>query len=287
MKSRSLFIFTVFGFLAVLTTQLACTKSPFDEEVAPPPTKISGRIDLHRVDDDNSNIYVWLEGINISTFTDSTGYFELELPLERSSDVTGAYRLFCFVANYTTATADIILQNGLFRYSQGDLDRFGGVNRVIDMFKILDITTIVQPRSTPITFGGPIDVQVTVRAIADSVAVVFPKSVGGLLGGLFFRNLDTGQIFIDIPDEGADTKETIIVGSEQPISRRGVFQLNGTNFRDLILPIGDYEVIPYFFIEHEELPAELLRSLGERVEEPHPQFLNIPVKRDGGKFRVF
>ncbi|MFQ5629431.1 MAG: hypothetical protein ACE5I1_11770 [bacterium] len=265
---------------------ISCTKSPFNEEVAPPPTTIQGRVDLHRTDGDNSNAYIWLEGINVATHTDSLGHFKLEIPRERSANVTGSYKLFCYVANYTLSTAEIIVQDGLFKYGQGDLDRLGQVNRVVDLFQSLDISTVVQPRWAAINDSGVFRVQVTLKAITDSVTVIFPKSVGGLLGGLFFRNIETGQIHIDIPDEGADTRESIVVGPEQSFKRQGVFQLNGTNFRDLTLPVGTYEIIPYFFIYHESLPQELLDSLGEKVEEADPEFLKIPFKREGGRFRI-
>lgn len=278
------------GFLAGLFCALivvGCTESPFKDDISPPPTKITGRVDLHRIDGDNSNVYVWLDGLNVSTHTDSAGHFELQFPREVNSGnaVTGAFKLYCFVANYSIATAEIIVNDGLFQYSQGDLDRLGHVNHVMSMFKILHITTIVQPRWVASDSDDPIDVQVTLQAVTDSVTVIFPKSVGGLLGGLFFRSVETGQIFIDIPDEGADTREHVRIG-QQPLSRRGVFQLNGSNFRDLTLPIGNYEIIPFFFIEHEDMPQKLFDSIGEKVDEPDPEFLKIPFKRDGGRFRV-
>lgn len=285
---RSLLQWSAKGGLPIVLLWLAgCTESPFVDEVAPPPTKIAGRVELNGLSNENHGVYVWLEGFNIGTFTDSSGHFEIEFPRELvgTGTLSGIFKLYFFVANYSLVSLDIAVNDDGFVYGFGKLDRLGLLQEPVQLFKILDIQTVVQPRWAVNTYNGPIDVQVTLQAITDTVTVIFPKSVGGLLGGLFFRNEETGQVFIDIPDEGADTREFVDVGPE-PVARRGVFQLNGSNFRDLTLPVGDYEVIPFFFIEHQGLPHELLMSLGERVEEADPQYLRIPFKRQGGHFRI-
>ena len=272
---------------AALVFASACTKSPFNDDVAPQPINISGQVDLHRSDRDNSNVYVWLEGINISTLTDRDGRFLLELPRERVSGATGVYQVYFFVANYTVSTKSIFLQNGEIQYGQGSLDASGQFNETIDLFKKLDVFTLVHPDSASSILAPPVDVLVSLHAVTDTVTVIFPKSVGGLLGGLFFLHKASNQVFVDIPDQGADTRETVFVTSEASTSRRGVFQFNTATVRDLFLPVGEYEVIPYFFIENIQLPDQLLQSLGEHILEPHPDFLNIPVKREGGGFFVF
>jgi hypothetical protein len=53
-----------------------------------------------------------------------------------------------------------------------------------------------------------------------------------------------------------------------------------------VLPPGDYEVIPHMLISHEPIPVDLLASLGMNFEEPGSDYLNIPIKREGGQFKV-
>ncbi len=269
----------------------ACTESPFENDIKPVARVIRGQVQL--VDDpqdQRAGVYVWMDGANLSTHTDSTGKFELVIPhtLVGAGGVAinGVFRVYFYVANYGFASVEIAVRDGLFQYNQGDLDNNGNLQDPIRLFKILTINTIVAPPSVAQSYDGPIDMQTTFRATGDSVTIVVPKSVGGLLGGIFFRHKQTGKIYIDIPDEGADTRERIVVGNE-PLSRRQVFQLNGTNFRELFLPVGDFEVIPFFFIEQEKMPAALLKSLGENVEEPAPEYLKIPFRREGGEFQVF
>jgi hypothetical protein len=266
-----------------------CTDSPFDAGIAPETRSITGRVVLSDFADEKEGVYVWLEGVNIGTRTDRAGTFRLELPRELSQTgadgLNGVYRLYFYVANYAVSHVNVVVKRGLFAYGQADVTRAGQLKDPVNLLKILTIKTIVDPPWVPQSYDGPIDVQVTLRAPLDSVTVIFPKSVGGLLGGMFFRNFETGDIYIDIPDVGADTRETVVVGPE-PKSRRQIFQLNGTNFRDLFLPAGEYQVIPFFFVQQEKLPPELVDSLGQDVDEPTPNYLEIPFRREGGQFRV-
>ena len=282
--NRILFVcFTV----ASLAALWSCTESPFGEDIAPEPREIRGQVDLLGNSNDAA-VYVWLEGLNIATRTDEEGFFDLEIPKELSestSQLHGLFRLYFYVANYKINTADIAVRGGLYLYGERDLDSEGNLREVITLEKILDIDTIVEPVLVSNSYDGPIDVQVTLQATHDSVTVIYPKSIGGLLGAVLLKHVDTEQIFVDVPDAGATTRAYEVIGNE-PTSRRLVFQLNGTNFRDLFLPVGYYTVIPYFLIEHDELPQELLDTMGQDVQQIGPNFLKIPYDREGGTFRV-
>lgn len=268
----------------------ACTDSPFDNEIRPVSRTIRGEVRLDDRVDARAGVYVWLQGLNLSARTDSLGKFELVIPNtlvgQNGVKVNGVFSLYFYVANYSIDSLAVVVRDGLFEYSQSGLDADGNLLEPIRLFKILTITTIVVPPEVAQTYGGPIDMQTTFRATGDSVKIVVPKSVGGLLGGIFFRHRQTGKIYIDIPDEGADTSDRLLIGQE-PFSRRQVFQLNGTNFRELFLPTGDFEVIPYFFIDQDNMPRGLLESLGDEVEAPTVEYLKIPFRREGGAFRVF
>jgi len=262
-----------------------CTQSPFDNAIAPEPVTITGRVDLLDTTNDEKGVYVWLSGLNLGAHTDSTGAFLIELPKNVNRDLNGVFNLYFYVANYNLRVAEVVIRNGQFLYGAGDITDKGRLKETVKMFKILDIKTIVDPPVVRRLYEGPIDMQVTLQATVDSVSVIFPKSIGGLLGGIFFRHLQTGKIYIDIPGEGADTRETVTIGRE-PKSRRQVFQLNGANFRSLFLPVGNYQVIPFFFVAHENFPEALYRSLGEHAEDLNADYLKIPFRREDGRFQV-
>lgn len=276
-RTAVLFCATLFG---------GCTQSPFENKIATEPKQIFGKVDL--VDtpvNDEKGVYVWLSTLNLGTFTDSTGAFRLEIPKNVAKDFGGVFTLYFYVANYRLQTATVAVRNGQFLYGSNDLNATGHLINVVRLFKMLDIATIVEPDHVVSSFSGPINVQTTLQAIHDTVVVVFPKSVGGLLGGMLFRHTTTGKIHLDIADVGANTRDRTAVGRE-PKSRRQVFELNGANYRSLYLPVGEYIVVPFFLIEQEGLPSELIASFGEKADDITPNYLKIPFRRKEARFYV-
>jgi len=270
-------VFLLLGMLA------SCTESSFQDVVDDSrATKIRGRI---RLSDDASpdGVYIWLEGTNISTHTDRNGEFEVTLPAASQglpNMANGAYDLYYYLANYKFGTARVALRNGQFLYGQGDISVNGELIDARVMRKLLTINTVVDPSQVALSFRGAINVHATLKAVLDSVTVVFPKVVGGLLGAIVLKNLSSGEVFVDVPDVGARTKAVEKVGPEARTWSQVVL-LTRTE-----LPVGQYEVIPYFFIEQENLPAALLVSLGVDVDEVNAAFAKIPAKRQGGRLVV-
>ncbi|MFQ5770720.1 MAG: hypothetical protein ACE5HX_09300, partial [bacterium] len=52
------------------------------------------------------------------------------------------------------------------------------------------------------------------------------------------------------------------------------------------LPAARYEVIPYLLVIREDVPVELLDSLGSGITALNPNYLKMPIKRLGGEFEV-
>lgn len=260
-----------------------CTESPISEGgISPEGRKIRGLINVQGYNDED--VYVWLEGFNLGTRSDKIGRFTLTIPAG-SGSITGVLKLYFYVANYNIETINVVVRDGLVIYGEGDVGPDGSLFEDITLAKLLNIHTIVAPWYTKYNFDHPIDVLVTLQAIADPVTVVYPKSIGGLLGGILFRQLDSDNVYIDVPDEGAKTFDVDVI-TMQPKSRRMIFKLSGWGNRDLYLPAGMYEVIPYLLIQHDNLPQELLETMGQDVEKIGPDFLKIPFRRDGGVFRI-
>ncbi len=285
MKAQKYFVALLFAAALSFNLFQGCTESPFEGGIAAEPKQITGQVDLVDTLNDEKGVYVWLSGLDLSTYTDSTGAFTLEMPKNVSRDFSGVFTLYFYVANYRFNRATVVVREGKFLYGAGDITPDGRVKEVIKLSKILDIKTIVEPTQVQSSYRGPINLQTTLQAVRDTVSVVFPKSVGGLLGGMFFRHLGTGQIYIDIVDVGANTRDEVLIGRE-PRSRRQIFELNGANYRDLFLPVGEYIVIPFFLIEQDDLPQELFNSFGEKADDLTPNFLKIPFRRDEARFQI-
>ncbi|MGH7493479.1 MAG: hypothetical protein ACREOO_13970 [bacterium] len=264
---------------------MACTSSPFGDEniEATDYRTLTGRVTLedHAAPND---VYVWLGGTGFSARTDSSGNFQLTLPPENTSGSAtitgGAFDLYLYLANFKVARAQVFVQNGAFAFAQGDLDANGRLQGLAPLNKLLTIRTLASPTSVSFDYAGPIDILANVQATLDSVTVILPKVVGGILGGIILRNKATGELFVHLPDPGADTRLVARIGGEGRSWRLIINKTRG------LIPIGRYEIIPYILVEQEGLPPQLLQSLGSNVLELGPDFLKIPFKRELGEFII-
>jgi hypothetical protein len=80
--------------------------------------------------------------------------------------------------------------------------------------------------------------------------------------------------------QGNHHRNTNIIGHVEQIIQNEFSTVQG------VLPLGVYKVIPHMLIHHETIPEALLRSLGTSFEEPGVEYLNIPMRRNGGLFEV-
>jgi hypothetical protein len=261
-----------------------CTKHPFGANtISPPNRQIRGEVVLSDRSS-SEGVYVWLESFDIGSFTDGRGRFEISLPVPAlqglSGGADGAYNLYFFVANYKLSSAKVAVHNGAFLYSYGDFNGNGDMNWVMSMLKLLQIRTTVEPDSVASDFEGPIFVEVGLRAVFDSVTVLVPKIIGGYTGALLFHRIETGDVYIDLPDTGEGTQTVITIGSEEYIIRM-LINIDRGDF-----PAGQYEVVPYIWIEQKELPEGLIASLSPNAEKLGADYLKIPFKREGGRFLI-
>jgi len=194
--------------------------------------------------------------------------------------MNGVFKLYFYVANYKLSSVEVVVQNGDFLYSRGDIDENGEMNGTRSLLKLLNISTLVEPASVETDFEGLVNIQLTLQAAFDSVTVVFPKIVGGSSGAVILRRIGSGDIFMDIPDISTDIRVVERIGPEERIWDMVFNLVRGA------LPEGQYEIVPYFLIEQENMPEELLESLGPNVMELGPGYLKIPFKREGGYFEV-
>ncbi|MDZ7343405.1 MAG: hypothetical protein ONA90_02700 [candidate division KSB1 bacterium] len=263
-----------------------CTSNPFggDDKISAGTSKIYGTLQLND-SASPAGVYVWLEGFGVNTRTNANGHFEVTLPPPSSQGsgggVSGVFRLYFYSANYKLASAQVLTRNGAFVYASGDVNANGEVSSPTVLAKFLRIKTAVTPASVPVHLAANITVQVTLEAVDDSVTVVFPHAIGGMLGAILLKPTASEQVFVVHALPGVVGNEVTIVGRARPHTRGMVFNLQQTS-----LPPAQYQVVPYLLIRHEAIPAGLMASLGANAEAPGPNYLNIPFHREGGQFTV-
>lgn len=272
-------------FPILLLFLISCTSSPVgNDTISQGRRSMSGKVIL----DANSspeNIFVWLEEFNISTMTDAEGDFSLTLPPSGSQNATGGasgvFRVYFYVANYSLKVSELLVQDGEFMYGKADLDNDGKLITSVSLEKFLDIKSEVRPASVPRSFGERVSAEVELRSLSDSVSVVFPNSIGGFLGAVFLRNIESGQVYVLRGPEGNNDK---VVVTRTGMSRQLVFDLAGPAGGSL--SVGKYEVIPYILVAHEPVPPQLIESLGNNVEALTGNYLKIPFRRESAIFEI-
>ena len=271
----------------IIVMQSGCTENPFGtEEISTGKRQISGSVVLS----DNlspEGVYVWLESFNIGTRTDENGQFQVTLPPPAtqggSGGVSGAFNLYYYLTNYELNFTKVVTRNGEFLFSQGEINKNGELNQPVELKNFLNINTIVEPSTISTKFAGQIDVNIhLITPLNDSTTVVFPSSIplGRPFGTIILKNLDTEELFPFRVDQGDQYHNSHIIGHIEQVLQKPISTVQG------VLPVGRYEVIPHMLIKHEELPEGLLESLGSNLEEPGADYLNIPIRREGGQFEV-
>jgi hypothetical protein len=256
-----------------------CTDNPFDEgDISGGKREVRGKVVLSEPGG-LQDVFVWLEGFNIGTRTDEQGNFKLTLPPSSGQNsgggLDGLFNLYFYLANYKLDTSQVLIRDGEFIYSRADINKNGELKEAKSLTQFLRIKTEVAPSKVFVNSTELLGIKVTLEAVlVDSVTVVFPGVVGGFLGAALLRNLETDVVFFVESTAGATTRDAVVVGPI-PASRSLLFTLINDP-----LPKGKYEVIPYLLVKHEEIPSQLMESLGNEVEDLSPNYLKIPFKRE-------
>jgi hypothetical protein len=276
---------------------IKCTQNPFEasDKVSPKGGKIRGGVELSdRISP--AGVYVWLDHLNIGTWTDKNGQFEMILPSPVSQPgggITKDSKLYFYLANYQVETAEVVLLNGRALYSHGDINENGELKHDLCMTKIMDIKIAVEPREFP---QNPaldsltnieselVTVHLTLRALSGMVNIQCSGDELGPIAVLFIKRVDPGKDFAAmLKVKGPST--IIILGNKSvglvPKTWTASFLLEVGH-----LAPGNYKIIPYFFLPQQSVPDKLLESLGKNVTLPIETYLNLPMKREGGDFKV-
>ena len=259
---------------------LSCTENPFDDNKVISNNSLSGRVELNN-NSDPEGVYVWFKVLNVSTRTDSNGFFILYLPSPAKQTCGGLsciYEVYFYVANYQLHSVQIAISNGSVQYAEQAINNNGELKQTVKLLEILNITaSFSEPQVSEdnvITFFAFFDVQapkepVTVKADFSSPSFAGdPQYMTALL-------LDSDKKFVKLlfrEDRGFRT-DAIQVGS-LPVPLLPVIIV----IRPGEIPSGQYKILPFLAIQQENMPSGLIESIGENVQKFNSDFLKIPLK---------
>lgn len=293
MKTRYITLAVVTMAIAVLL-QFDCTKNPFGTDKISAVDEVKGKVILNDGASPDS-VFIWLQGLNLNTWTNQNGDFKIKLPSVRSqggAGLTGSYHLYFFVMNYRIDSALVVLRNGRLEYSHGAIDAAGNLKEPKTLFKILDIQTEIDPPDFPQPttldwweYEEAINVVVTLRATtSEDIIAKFSSYTKGPASIIFIKGIDPKPDFLKImeltPIADPSDLVAIRITSDSQKWMAGFKMMIGD------LPVGKYEIIPYFLIEHKNLPLEFINSLGTEMFQPNAKYISLPVRRQGGAFLV-
>lgn len=259
-----------------------CTSNPFgDDDITGGNRTISGKVTLSE-GFSPEGVYVWLEGLDIGTTTNADGNFEIVLPPSSVQGVTGVFNVYFYVANFNPAIKPVAVRNGEFLYSNGELNSKGEFQSTIFLTQSLRIDIDVEPDTLNLESSGSLaSARITLAAVSAEVSVFWPLTVGDHLAPLLFRNKDTGELFVlDSVVGGFENNDTLTI-LQSPRTRLLVASVEPAE-----LSAGHYEVMPYLFVENDDVPEKLLESIVDEIGEIDEDYLNVPFKRTGGELLV-
>ncbi len=265
-----------------------CSENPFGgdkNEISTGAREVRGTVQLNDRADPAGAV-VWLENFNLATRADANGNFALLLPPPGAqgagNGATGLFNLYFYVANYELTAAQVATRNGAFVYAQAGIGPTGNLNHPSFLRKFLRIETRVTPGIVRANRLDPIEVMLTLQALADTVSVIFPHTLraSDWIGALIIRSLTSPNVYLFRTVPTSDYHEAAFLNTSIHV-RQCTFSL-----ATLPLPPGDYEVIPYFLIRHDPLPTGLRAALGPNLETPGANYLQIPMRREGGRLQV-
>jgi hypothetical protein len=270
---------------------VSCTDNPFftDKEFWSDKLVVRGNVELNN-SSDNSGVYVWLEGLNASTYTKSDGQFELKLPSPASlpggaTAWNGVYNLYYYLANYEYEFSSVLIRNGKVEYGNNDVDISGNIKDRIQLMELLGIKTTISPCSTRVNYVRRQKIEVSFTTYDKSVFVETFVPVNDWSGCIIFKNIDDPYSLSIFVLANSNEFKTIKISGSEVLNMK----LGGGEVWD-IEPIpaesGDYEIVPFVLIEQEGLPEELLLSLSKYYKVFSSEYLKIPFKWEADTFKV-
>ena len=277
--------------LLLLSFVMDCSKNPlFDDNkiVTLGTNKISGKVQLSDGTTPD-NVFVWLEGVNISTTTNNQGEFQLFLygPNEIADEnLSGAFNVYYYLGNYTIDSSRVAISKGSFIFGQGDVNDDGEIGGVITLHKIVGISITLRASNSPSPLpgeviedplpGSDLMAQVKITSYAEGAqAKIFQEQPGQILG-YYIRNVEDPIASNAIwAGNKVDLHFTHIGQTIELLSE--VFKVGG---------VAQYEFIPYIEVKQAGLKEELILAIMQSDRWNWTGYSKIPYKRDGDRFEV-
>ena len=272
-------------YLLALFIELSCTENPFWSD---PPTTVMKLTGIVNTDNNitNAPAYVWLEGLDIDTVTNDNNEFIIELNSTQTSNgnINGPLRTYFYLHNYRIDHATIYFTDGHFSDSQTDFSTDGELLEPVLLEKLVSAET-----SLPPIFNTSFEETLTVKLDLDvhnsATWLIGYKRVLSqnmyLPSGVIFRSILYPQV-IHINRLYHDSIVPLEYDPGSAIT--WTYEIDSDSLHTLS---GDYEVFPFFLVNQDHVPDDLLYSLGiDDIFTINSEYLQLPMDMTPGTLTV-
>ena len=253
---------------------VGCTSNPFWRDKPSKKVKIEGYVFANeRVSD--ASVFVYVEELNVFTYADSSGYFSIDL-LNLESEVgnfSGSVSVFYYLHNYKVAYSNLFITNGRLTGSQTDFDEYGTLIEPVILQKLLSLEISINnvwDRSnsdslrfslTLMSHDEPVSFLSYVNVLSD------PRR--HVPSGILLKSNQNDAVYFDENDadliKRTDLNSNDILQLEYNVSPNGFLPFVIDDYISLeqqLVQNGSHLILPYVFIIQENLPHQILSSMG-------------------------
>ena len=272
-------------YLLALFIELSCTENPFWSD---PPTTVMKLTGIVNTDNNitNAPAYIWLEGLDIDTVTNDNNEFIIELNNTQTpnGNINGPLKTYFYLHNYRIDHATIYFTDGHFSDSQTDFSTDGELLEPVLLEKLVSAET-----SLPPIFNTSFEETLTVKLDLDvhnsATWLIGYKRVLSqnmyLPSGVIFRSILYPQV-IHINRLYHDSIVPLEYDPGSAIT--WTYEIDSDSLHTLS---GDYEVFPFFLVNQDHVPDDLLYSLGiDDIFTINSEYLQLPMDMTPGTLTV-
>ena len=272
-------------YLLALFIELSCTENPFWSD---PPTTVMKLTGIVNTDNNitNAPAYVWLEGLDIDTVTNDNNEFIIELNSTQTpnGNINGPLRTYFYLHNYRIDHATIYFTDGHFSDSQTDFSTDGELLEPVLLEKLVSAETSLPPIFNT-SFEETLKVKLDLDVHNSATWLIGYKRVLSqnmyLPSGVIFRSILYPQV-IHINRLYHDSIVPVEYDSGSAIT--WTYEIDSDSLHTLS---GDYEVFPFFLVNQDHVPDDLLYSLGiDDIFTINSEYLQLPMDMTPGTLTV-
>jgi hypothetical protein len=258
----------------VLILCYSCTSNPFWEDSPSKKINIQGYINTQN-SVSNVPTFVFVENLNISTYTDTSGFFSIDFPsLEMEDGVfSGAVKVYYYIHNYKLAHSILYITNGRLTSEQIDFDENGVLINAISLKELasfdlsinniwdrtngdtLKLSLMITSNNHPFSYFSYVDIQSNPRRYMPS--------------GILLKSKTNQAVYYDKNNTDFLQKTDISLNETKvldfKVAPNGFFPFIIDDYillEQQLVQNGEHEVLPYIHIIQDDIPDELFESIG-------------------------